>query len=399
MKKVLMLGGSNFQVPSIKTAKKMGYYVITCDNLANNPGHKFADEYYNISTTDKEAVLNLANEIDVDGIVCYASDPSATTAAFVSEKMGFPTSPYKSVEILSNKDMFREFLRNNGFFVPRAKGYNSINEAKKDFNYYKMPVMVKPVDSSGSKGVTKIHKLVELEISVKRALQFSRVKRFIIEEYIDKFGYQIAGDGFSVKGKLVFHCFAHEHFDSNGKYPFVPVGESWPYVMSENVQIKIHNEIQRLLSLLNMKNSAYNFDIRIDSQENVYLMEIGPRNGGNLIPQVTKYATGVDMVKYTIKSALGEDCTDLEMNSTDGFWSCYMVHSERPGILKEVCINDEFRKNNIVEFELFYNVGDKISAFTGSNGTIGTMILKFESLDEMLQKMDNMTEYVNVKVV
>ena len=82
---------------------------------------------------NKEAVLNLANELDVDGIVCYASDPSATTAAFVSEKMGFPTSPYKSVEILSNKDMFREFLQNNGFFVPRAKGYTSINEAKKDF--------------------------------------------------------------------------------------------------------------------------------------------------------------------------------------------------------------------------------------------------------------------------
>ena len=80
-KKVLLLGGSHFQVPSVKTAKQLGYYVITCDYLPNNPGHKYADEYHNVSTTDKEAVLKLAKELKIDGIVCYASDPAAPTAA------------------------------------------------------------------------------------------------------------------------------------------------------------------------------------------------------------------------------------------------------------------------------------------------------------------------------
>jgi len=393
-----MLGGSHFQVPSIKKAKEMGNYVITCDNLVNNPGHRFSDEYYNVSTTNKEEVLKLAKKLNVDGVVCYASDPSAPTAAFVCEKMCFPTSPYRSIEILSNKDLFRYFLKENEFCVPKAKGYNSLESAMQDFESYNMPVMVKPVDSSGSKGVTKIDKLMDLKSSVDKALEYSRAKRFIIEEYIDKLGYQIAGDGFSVNGELVFYCFAHEHFDSNGKFPFVPIGESWPYNMSERLQIKIYNEIQRLLYLLDMKNNALNFDIRIDSEENVYLMEIGPRNGGNLIPQVTKYATGIDMVTYTIKSALGQDCTDLSMSSVNGFWSCYMIHSKEPGILKEVFIDDEFRENNIVEFDMFYNYGDSISAFTGSNGTLGTMILKFQSLEEMLQKMDNMSEYIKVRV-
>lgn len=397
-KKVLLLGGSHFQVPSVKKAKELGYYTITCDYLPDNPGHKYADEYHNVSTTDKEAVLKLAKELKIDGIVCYASDPAAPTAAYVAEKMGLPGQPYKSVEILSNKDLFRKFLTENNFNVPRARGYSSIDEAIKDFSNFKLPVMVKPVDSSGSKGVTKISDVKNLESAIKYALNFSRNKRFIIEEYVEKFGYQIAGDGFSVDGKLVFRCFANEHFNLKAGNPFVPIGESWPYNMPMHIHDKIHNETQRLLDLLGMKTGAYNFDVRIDKDENVILMELGPRNGGNLIAQVIEYATGVDTVKYTIESAMGKDCSDLKMVEPNGFWSCFMVHSKKAGILKSVEFSDEFKKNNIVEFEMMYNKGDKVDSFNGSNGTLGTMILKYSSMDEMLTKMDNMDDFVKVMV-
>ena len=397
-KKVLLLGGSHFQVPSVKKAKELGYYTITCDYLPDNPGHKYADEYHNVSTTDKEAVLKLAKELKIDGIVCYASDPAAPTAAYVAEKMGLPGQPYKSVEILSNKDLFRKFLTENNFNVPRARGYSSIDEAIKDFSNFKLPVMVKPVDSSGSKGVTKISDIKNLESAIKYALNFSRNKRFIIEEYVEKFGYQIAGDGFSVDGKLVFRCFANEHFNLKAGNPFVPIGESWPYNMPMHIHDKIHNETQRLLDLLGMKTGAYNFDVRIDKDENVILMELGPRNGGNLIAQVIEYATGVDTVKYTIESAMGKDCSDLKMVEPNGFWSCFMVHSKKAGILKSVEFSDEFKKNNIVEFEMMYNKGDKVDSFNGSNGTLGTMILKYSSMDEMLTKMDNMDDFVKVMV-
>ena len=98
MKKILMLGGSMQQIPIIKRAKEMGLYVITCDYCPDNPGHKFADEYYNVSTTDLDAVLELAKRLNIDGIVAYASDPAAPTAAYVSEKLGLPGNPYQSVK-------------------------------------------------------------------------------------------------------------------------------------------------------------------------------------------------------------------------------------------------------------------------------------------------------------
>ena len=398
MKKVLLLGGSHFQVPSVKTAKELGYYTITCDYCPDNPGHKYADEYYNVSTTDKEAVLELARRLKIDGIVCYASDPAAPTAAYVAEKLGLPTSPYKSVEILANKDKFREFLKENHFNVPKAKGYayDEIEIMQKEIKEFKFPVMVKPVDSSGSKGVKKIDSPSDIAEAVEEAMAYSRCKRFIIEEYVEKYGYQIAGDGFSVDGELVFRCFANEHFDASGINPYVPVGESWPYYLPERVHNKIHTEIQRALSLLGMKTQAYNFDIRVDEDENVYLIEIGPRNGGNLIAQVTQYATGVDMVTYTIKAAMGEECKDLHMVEPVGYWSNYMVHSQQAGILQEVQIDETFKKENIVEFEMMFQPGDMIEAFTGSNGTLGTMILKFNSKEEMLEKMDHMERWVKV---
>lgn len=400
MKKVLLLGGSHFQVPAVKTAKRLGYYTITCDYCPNNPGHQYADEYYNISTTDKEAVLELAKKLNIDGIVCYASDPAAPIAAYVAEMLGLPTSPYKSVDILSNKDKFRAFLVENNFNTPKARGYayEDLDRLLAEISEFHLPVMIKPVDSSGSKGVSRIDSPDNLLTAINDAMGYSRCKRFIVEEYQEKYGYQIAGDGFSVDGELRFRCFANEHFDASGINPYVPVGESWPYVMPARVHEKVHMEIQRLLDLLGMGTQAYNFDIRIDKDENVYLMEVGPRNGGNLIAQVIQYATGVDMVEYTIKAAIGEDCSGLRMAEPKGYWSNYMIHSQNAGILRKVWIDEDFMRNNIVEYEMMFQPGDTIDAFTGSNGTLGTMILKFDSQAEMLEKMDYMKKWVKVIV-
>lgn len=399
MRRILMLGGSHFQVPSIVTAKQMGLYVITCDYLPENPGHRYADEYHNVSTTDLDAVLELARSLNIDGIVAYASDPAAPTAAYVAEKLGLPGQPYDSVRVLTNKDLYRAFLKEHGFCTPRANGYASYEAALEEFDRYRLPVMVKPVDSSGSKGVSKVCVKEALAAAVQNALSYSRCKRFLIEEYVEKKGYQIAGDGFSVEGELVFRCFANEHFNPAGSNPFVPVGESWPYVMPPEIHDKVHREVQRALSALHMGTGAYNFDIRVDQEEHVHLMEIGPRNGGNLIAQVTKYATGVDLVKYTILAALGESCRELAMAPVEGFWSCYMIHTDRPGVMKSLVVDPAFEKNNLVELQMLCRPGDRVEAFSGSNGTLGTAIIQYSSQEEMLEKMDHMERWLRLETV
>ena len=393
-----MLGGAHAQVPSIQAAVGMGYHVISCDYLPGNPGHRFAHEYHNVSTTDKEAVLGLAKRLRVDGVVCYASDPAATTAAYVCEQMGFPTSPYRSVEILSNKDLFRRFLKDNHFNVPWARGYARAEDAIREIRDFRLPVMVKPVDSSGSKGITKLERAEDLPRQIEYALSFSRAKRFVVEEFVEGNGRPITGDGFSVDGELVFRCFADDHFDARSRNPFYPFAASWPYSGSEQVQDKIHGEIQRLLRLLGMKTGAYNFDVRVGDNDAVFLMEVGARNGGDFLPQVTRYATGVDLVEYTIRAAMGLDCSDLGMKAPEGFWGCYGVHSPRGGVLGDVWIDDAFRRDNLVEMIMYFNKGDTVHACMSSSETLGAMILQFESRQEMMDKLWDMQRWVRVDV-
>ncbi len=401
MKTLLLLGGSAQQIVAIETAHRMGLRTILCDYLPDNPGQFHADRFYLKSTTDMEAVLDVARKEAVDGVLAYASDPAAPTAAYVAEKLGLPTNPYASVDILCNKDKFRKFLSTHGFHTPKALSYTDFDKAIKDLNegMFKFPVIVKPVDSSGSKGISQIEQNdSRLMVKLSDAMSFSRKKQIILEEFVEKYGYQIAGDGLSIEGKLVFRYFANDHFNANCVNPFVPMAASFPYNMPEHVHDKVHAEIQRLISLLGMKTCTYNFDIRIDHDYNVYLMEIAPRDGGNYIPQVIQHATGVNLVELSVKAALGEHINTQSLgHSPTGYFSYYAVHSMRNGVLKKINISPEGQKH-ILEDHIIAKPGDNVKAFTGANTALGCFVMSFDSLDQMLHMMDHSEEWIQIEL-
>ena len=398
MKRVLMLGGSIYQTYAIKAAREMGYYVITCDYLPGNPGHKFAHEYHNVSTTDKEAVLALAKELKVDGVVAYASDPAAPTAAYVCEKLGLPTSPYKSVEILSKKHLFRKYLAEHGFNVPKARSYKTFEEAEKEIDDFQLPVMVKPVDSSGSKGINKMTDKSQLITFVDDALSYSRDKIFLIEEFIIKQGPQISGDAFSVDGKLVFHCLGNEFYSTKVDKDFAPLGECWPTVMPKEVIDTLERDLQRLITSLGMKSNAYNVEAIYGDDGKVYILELGARSGCSLIPQVTALATGVDMVPYVIKAALGEDCSDLKMAPVKGFWSNYMAHANMTGKYAGIEYDEDFKKLHFVDYVTDTRIGDQVHKYRDAQDCVGELILKYDNREQMSEVIENMDKYVHIKV-
>lgn len=206
MKKILLLGGSAQQVVAIETAKKRGLYTILCDYLDDNPGQYIADKFYLVSTTNKEKVLEIAKKEKISGILAYASDPAAPTAAYVAEKLDLSGNPYTAVETLCNKDKFRAFLQKNKFFIPHAKGYVSEEGAYCDIQngFYRFPIILKPVDSSGSKGISVLQTMENLEQAIQFAFSFSRSRRIVIEEFVEKkHPYLVGGDIFIVNGKIV----------------------------------------------------------------------------------------------------------------------------------------------------------------------------------------------------
>jgi biotin carboxylase len=398
MKKLLMLGGSHFQVPAIKYAKSVGYHVITADYLPDNPGHKYSDEYYNVSTIDERKVLELAEKTKLDGIVSYASDPGAPTAAYVAEKLSLPGNPYESVRTLQRKDLFRRFLKKNGFLVPESDAFRNLEKAKvfaaERLNHG--PIVVKPADSSGSKGVKKLPSIDDFEKNFNNAMLYSKEKIVVIEDFIEKATYEMDGDGFVWQGNLTFRCFGNQHNDIDCN-PYVPMGISFPYLQEKSLQQKAHDLVESILTKLNMRLGGLNIEYLTNKDGEIYILEIGPRNGGNLIPEVIKLSTGVDLIAYAVDSALGKDCSDLKMVETRGFYSSYILHAKKDGKVKNIHI-DSAMKSKIIHQNILVKPGDSVYKFNGSNNTLGTFILSFNDQEEMIYLLDRMTDYIFVEV-
>jgi biotin carboxylase len=393
---ILMLGGSFFQLPPIRYAKAKGYHVIVCDANPDAPGRALAHEFHSVSTTDSDTVLTLAKARAIDGIIAFASDPAAPTAAFVAERLGLAGNPAESVRILTNKDRYRSFLREHGFHAPPAFCVASVPEAVAAVSRIGTPCVVKPVDSSGSRGVTVLGRPEDAAAAFAKAIGFSRRKEALVEGFVKRKGYQIAGDGFVVDGKLAFRCFGQEHFDPSAN-PLVPVGESFPLLMPPDRQDLIHCEIQRLLDLTGMRTGALNFDVFLGDRDEVYLMEVGPRNGGNRIAEITLLHTGIDMIRATVEAALGHEPGDLGSGRPEGCFATYIIHSTTDGKYKGLRIDDRIL-GNLIEYTEHLAPGGAVKRFDGSNCTLGTMLLRFADAGEMLDRMRRMGEFVKVEV-
>lgn len=395
-KRLLLLGGSRYLLPVIEAAKKLGIYTITCDYLPDNIAHKYSDEYCNVSIIDKDAVLMAAKELNIDGVMSFACDPGVVTAAYVAEKLGLPSAgPYKSVCILQNKGLFRKFLADNGFTVPVAKGYKSINDAINDADIFNWPVIVKPTDSAGSKGVTRVDDPAELEKSIHYALSFSHSDEFIIEDFIEKKGYSSDTDSFSVDGELKFVSFSSQRFDDNCENPYAPSAYSWPSSISEEHRKELTAEIARLLKLLDMKTSIYNIEVRESTNGKAYIMELSPRGGGNRLAEMVRYATGVDMITNAVRAAVGMEIEGIEQKPYDGYWAEIILHSEKAGVFDSLFIAEELR-DNVIEEDLWISEGDSVGGFSAANEAIGTLVLKFETEERLQEVMSNQSAYVKV---
>ena len=398
MKKIMLLGGLRYLIPVIEAAHKQGYYVITADYLPNNIAHKYSDEYVNVSIIDRNAVLQEAKKRNIDGIISFAVDPGVLTAAYVQKEMNLPAfGPYESVEILQNKDKFRAFLTENGFNVPKAKGYNSKNDVFNDSDSFTYPIIVKPTDSAGSKGVSRVDSLEELDKALDYAFNNSIKGNIIIEDFIEQEGCASDSDSFSVNGEMKFITFSAQRFDKTAANPYTPSAFSWPCTYSNSQQQELKSELQRLISLLKMNTTVYNIETRIGKDGKPYIMEVSPRGGGNRLSEMIRYSTGVDFVTAAVRAAVG-DSVEISPQELNGHWAEIILHADKDGRFVELQMSEGFKKNHVFQIDLWVNKGDTVEAFDGANKAIGTLVLKFESIEELENVLLNQNKYLKVVV-
>ena len=329
----------------------------------------------------------------------FGVDPGVVSASYVQNQMGLPSfGPFESVEILQNKDRFRAFLAQNGFNVPKAKGYGKAEEALSDADIWEYPVIVKPTDAAGSKGVTRVDKSEELEDAVLYAFDKSISGHIIIEDFIEKAGCSSDTDSMSVDGKLAFVSFCSQRFDAAATNPYTPAAYSWPSTFTKEQEEYLTSEIQRLITLLGMKTVVYNIETRIGTNGKPYIMELTPRGGGNRLCEMLRYATGVDMITAITRAMVGDPILEpIEQKPYNGHWAEIVLHADKEGSFDHLVISKDLPAQ-VVEKDLWVKTGDRVELFKGANNAIGSLVLRFDEQNSLETALGDIPAWLRVAV-
>lgn len=391
-KKLLMLGGSPQQVIAIEKARSLGYKTILCDYLPDNPGRHVADVFYEISTTDKEAVLRIAQNESIDGVIAYASDPAAPTAAFISDALNLPGMKYDIARCFCEKHLFRSFLKDNGFNVPESAFLNLDNDSSlSTLSSLRLPLIIKPTDSSGSKGVTVVHKTSELIDAIEKAAAFSRNSIVIVEEFIQRdHPHVIEAELLVTNGKIVSWGLINSIRDNNVN-ELLPSGYSYPLLLSRSRIELVKTEIEKLVKASKMEHGAFNIEMIINKNDELFFLDAGPRCGGNMLPDFISMIAREDLIKTAVQISMGETTQNsfflpAEPNGT--FWGLSVIHSDRRGFFNNLSYSEKAHKH-LKEERLLIDQGQEVHPFNTCSDLLGLSFFKFDSEEEMRSIMEH----------
>lgn len=397
-KTVLLLGGSAAQVVAIEKAKELEYRSVLCDYLPDNPGQHVADVFYQVSTTDKKAVLEIARAENIDGIVAYGSDPAAPTAAYVAEQLGLTGVGSAIANAFCEKSLFREFLRENGFNVPQSLRVTSVDDfAIENLMGLRYPLIIKPTDSSGSKGVSVVNSCAQVSAALSEAARFSRNGVLIIEEFVQKDHPQvIEAEVFAVHGQVVMWGLMNSIRDESSN-PLLPAGYSYPLELPIEREEIVRSEVARLVAACGDVSGAFNIEMVIDSSNRLFFLDAGPRNGGNMLPIFMSMISGKDIVEATLRAAMGDiNNIDAELDGhSGGYYGLSVLHSACEGRFSGVRYS-ELARSCLVREEIQVKDGELVCPFERCNDLLGLSFFRFDTREEMDEVMWNAGSNIDV---
>jgi biotin carboxylase len=385
-KKIIILNGSHSDIPLIEAAKALGFYVITTGNNPNLIGHAYADEYHLADFSDPDAILRIAEKLKIDAVCSCANDFGAITASFVSDKMNLPGhDSYETTLLLHHKDRFKRFALENDIQTPYAESFDNLNAALSSFRRYHCPLIVKPIDLTGGKGVSKVTSVKQYADAVHLSFSLSRVNRIVVEEFID--GTQHSLSTFISKGKVVFHFSDNEYSYLN---PYLISTSAAPATNIDKIVDTLIKTAEKIASLLSLKDGVFHIQY-IYSHGQAYVIEITRRCSGDLYPYPVNYSTGLDWASWIVKAETGMDCSAFPEVAQKGYCGRHCLMSSKNGTVNHVVI-DEHIAGNICHQLMWWEKGYRIKKYLEEK--IGIVVLKYDSMDEMLDKTENINDLI-----
>ena len=379
MKKILILGANEKQIQLIKAAKEEGYYVIVCDYTSDNPGIPLADKHYQVSYLDQETVLSIAKEEKIDGVIGN-NDPAMPMVAYISDRLGLPGNSPETIDKLISKSAFRQFQEQIGLYCPKhieTEDFSVVEKSIENLNY---PIIVKPSVSAGSQGTTKIqaNQTGKLQEVFNTCKGFSRNGKVTIEEYVEMPTLEgIEGDIF-VFGDIILW---------NGLFttrrsmmaPMIPMTYIFPAILSQEKLTVVKKNVAKLFKEAGIRHGEYNIEMYFTKKEELFIIEVNPRQGGHLLPQQIKKHTEIDLTRLLVTTAVGQNeyLDDIvKKEPKNNFLTHHVVFSDISGILQDIEIDPVIRKY-VTDISFHKHCGEKINQRTNATDYIAYVTMQF----------------------
>ena len=396
MKKLLILGAGIYQVPLINTAKAMGIYTIAASIPGNYPGFELADKVYYENTTDYEAILKVAKEEKIDGIVTAGTDVAVITIGKVCDALGLSGLSEEAAVIATDKLLMKEVYEAGGVRTARyRKVYFDNDDYADQISELTLPLMFKSVDSSGSRGIVKVNSPAEYESAREYVKASTRSDYFIVEEFID--GEEFGAQAFVRNGKVEFIL-------PHGDYVFkgdtgVPVGHFAPYDLPSDALEDAKKQLVGAIRAMKLDNCAINADF-IMRDGKTYVLEIGGRSGATCLAELTAIYYDFDYYEKIILTALGEevDFTPGPAAKDGGVPNASkLLISDKDGVIVSQT-NDNPPDPDIYQVQFDYKPGDEVHKFRVGPHRIGHVITKGKSLDEAVKLLNKALDNIHIEV-
>lgn len=395
MKKIMIIGAGLLQLFVIKRAKELGYNTVCVDGDVNAVGFEYADNFKAIDITDKEKCLEYAKEMKVDGVLTAATDYGVLTASYIAKEMNLIGNDYEVCKVIKNKYKTRKILsENNVDSMVDFYEISNINQLESIYNDINLPVIVKPCDGSGSRGIKKVSNKVDLKEACEEAMQCSLSDKVLIEQFIE--GDEYGVESFVINSEVNVLAIMHKTMTKDPIY--AELGHCSQSDLPLNVEAEIKRKVTETINALGITNGSVNMDLLIDDKYNIYIIDIGARMGGNLIgSHIVPMSTGIDYIGNMIRLALGET-VDLERIVFNNVISTRLL-TLTPGKVKKIeDMKDIEELDNVEDLILNIKEGSIINEYRSNLDNCGYVVVSDRRYDLAKKKSFDLKEEIDKRV-
>lgn len=390
--KIMILGAGIYQVPLIKTAKRLGIYSIVVSIPGNYPGFELADKIYYENTTDYDKILEIAGKEQIDGIVTAGTDVAVITIGKVCDELKLCGLSFEAAKVAANKLLMKSKYEEHGVRTAKFREIPldaaDVAERVAELSF---PLIFKSVDSSGSRGIVKVDSKADFDAAIQNVRENTRSDYYIVEEFIE--GEEFGAQAFVYRGEVTFIL-------PHGDYVFkgdtgVPIGHFAPYELESSVIEDARQQLTAAIHAMGLDNCAINADFILKDGK-TYVLEIGGRSGATCLAELVSIYYGFDYYEKILRCALGED-TVFDCNSHAVPNASMLLMSEKDGVIEEQTDRNP-KHPDIYDIQFDHKPGDSVHKFHVGPHRIGHVITKGDTLKQAVDTLHEALKNVEIKV-